>query len=165
MAVIEIGRAGGKLLMSERRDRIVDSLNSVKSAFKQGFLPGGGSSLLYASKILSKYRNGNESDVGVRILQEALKIPITFIAKTSAVGIGAVDILLEEKNEETGIDVEKGEICNLVDRGVIDSTGVVRQAVIAAVSIGQMIISTSSAIVKTRRYQPTKIHLYKKEFF
>ena len=164
MVVIEIGLLGGKLAMGERRDRIVDSLNSVKSAIKQGFLPGGGRSLLFASKILSKVRFNNETDIGVKILQEALKVPITLIAKTS-VGIGAVDLLLEENDEELGIDAEKGEICNLVDRGIIDSTGVVTQAVRAAVSISHMIISTSAVVAKRIRYEPTKLNKYKKEIF
>ena len=165
MAIIEIGLLGGKLAMGERRDRIVDSLNSVKSAVKEGFLPGGGSSLLYASRILSKMRNGNESDIGIRILQEALKIPITIIAKNSAVGIAGVDTLLQETDEEIGIDAEKGEVCNMVDRGIIDSTGVVRQSVRAAVSIAQMIVSTSAVIAKKIRYEPVKLNKYKKELF
>lgn len=165
MVVIEIGLNGGKLAMGERRDRIVDSLNSVKSAVKEGFLPGGGVSLLYASRLLSRLRYNNESDIGIRILQEALKIPFTLIAKTSAVGIGGVDILLDELDEEKGIDAEKGEICNMVDRGIIDSTGVVRQAVRAAVSISHMILSSSAVVAKSIRYEPTKLNKYKKEIF
>lgn len=165
MVVIEMGVKGGKIAMGERRDRIVDSLNSVKSAIKEGFLPGGGSSLIYASRVLSKLRYGNESDIGIRILQDALKVPGYLIAKTSNIGIAAVDILLDQDDEEIGLDADKGDICNLVDRGIIDSTGVVRQAVRAAVSISQMILSTSAVVAKTVRYEPTRLHKYKKQMF
>ena len=165
MAIIEIGLSGGKLAIGERRDRIVDSLNSVKSAVKEGFLPGGGVSLLYASKILSKLRYNNESDIGIRILQEALVIPSTIIARTSSVGIGGVDTIMDQTDEEIGIDAVKGEICNLVDRGIIDSTGIVRQSVRAAVSVAHMILSSSAVIAKTIRYEPVKLNKYKKQQF
>lgn len=165
MAVFEIGLLGGKIAMAERRDRIIDSLNSVKTAAKEGFLPGGGVALYNASKILSKIRYNNEHDIGIRILQEALKIPLTLIARTTSLGISSIDTIWASQDEEYGIDANKGIYCNVVDNGIIDSTGVVRQAVRTAVSVSQMILATSAVIVKTKRYVPTKLKNYKKEFF
>jgi len=165
MAIYEIGLRGGKVSMGERRDRVIDSLNSVRSACKEGFLPGGGSSLLFAARALKSFRLNDERDVGIRILQESLKEPIQIIAKNSDLGISAVDQLWEMEDEEMGIDAEKEEICNLVQRGVIDSAGVVRQAVRAAVSVSQMLIGTSAVVIKNKRYQPTKLDKYKKEMF
>jgi chaperonin GroEL len=165
LAFFEIGVKGGKVAMAERRDRIVDSLNSIKSACKEGFLPGGGSSLLFAARALKGFRLGTEEDVGIRILQEALKEPATMIALNSNVGLTAIDQLWENLDEEMGIDVGMEEICNLVDRGIIDSTGVVRQAVRAAVSVSQMLLGTSAAISKVKRYEPTRLNLYKKQVF
>lgn len=165
MAIYEIGLKGGKVTMGERRDRVIDSLNSIRSACKEGFLPGGGSSLLFASRALKSLRFNDERDVGIRILQESLKEPIHFIAKHSALGVTAIDQLWEMDDEEMGIDAEKDEICNLVQRGVIDSAAVVRQAVRAAVSVSQMLIGTSAVVVKSRRYQPTKLDKYKKDMF
>lgn len=165
MAFFEIGLKGGKVAMGERRDRIIDSLNSIKTACKEGYLPGGGSTLLFAARALRKFRFGTEIDVGIRMLQEALKLPCEIIALNSSVGITAVDQLWDCENEEMGIDAVNEEICNLVDRGIIDSTGVVRQAVRAAVSVSQLLIGTSAAVARVKRYQPTKLNLYKKNMF
>jgi chaperonin GroEL len=38
--------------MHENRDKLVDSLNATKSTLKYGVLPGGGTALLHASKLL-----------------------------------------------------------------------------------------------------------------
>lgn len=91
MAVIEIGMGGGHMEIQERRDRVVDALNSVKTALNEGFLPGGGSALLYAARMLSKVRTHSEKDIGIRILQESLILPCEKIVTNTDFGLAAVD--------------------------------------------------------------------------
>lgn len=75
--------------VGENRDKIVDCLNSCKSALESGILPGGGTSFIHAIKILEeelkifkddeklfkeKYKLNYESIFGVQVLIEALKV-------------------------------------------------------------------------------------------
>ena len=165
MAVIEIGVGGGSLAMGERRDRIVDALNSVKSSFEKGFLPGGATSLFYAARKLSKIRNNDETDIGVRMLQEAMKLPLERISENSEAGVVVTDILWEEPDEEVGLNAMTGQIVNLVDEGIIDSTHVVINALRNAVSLAQLAISTSCVVARPKRYEPSKLNKYPKQPF
>jgi len=48
--------------VKECRDRIEDSLNSVRSAIDTGYLPGGGSALLHAAQTLSRLQIPKNTD-------------------------------------------------------------------------------------------------------
>lgn len=50
-AVAYVG-GGSEVEIHENRDKLVDSMNATKNTMKEGILPGGGSALLHASKIL-----------------------------------------------------------------------------------------------------------------
>lgn len=43
---------GTKIEQQEIKDKLVDALNSVRNAMKNGVVPGGGTALLHASKLL-----------------------------------------------------------------------------------------------------------------
>lgn len=76
IAEIQIGGTSD-VERGEERDIIVDSLNSAKSAMQHGVLPGGGVSLLQASKLLESGLPELCSDPaeqkGIRLLSRALK--------------------------------------------------------------------------------------------
>ncbi len=59
--------------VSENRDKIVDCLNSCKSAIEHGILPGGGTAFIHALKVLDNL-NFNNADIntGVKIFKEAI---------------------------------------------------------------------------------------------
>lgn len=50
-AILYVG-GGSEVEVHENRDKMVDSLNSTKNTLIHGILPGGGSALLHASKLL-----------------------------------------------------------------------------------------------------------------
>ncbi|CAG9330388.1 unnamed protein product [Blepharisma stoltei] len=165
MAVIEIGIGGGQMEIQERRDRVVDSLNSVKTALSEGFLPGGGSALLYAARMLSKIRTNTEKDIGVRILQESLMLPCEQIVINTDYGLAAIDEMWNSEDEEIGLNANTGKLVNLIDEGIIDSAHVVIQALRGACSLAQLVLSTSAVIVREKKYVPTLLSEYRKELF
>lgn len=51
IAMFRLG-GGTKIEQQEIKDKLVDALNSVRNAMKNGVVPGGGTALLHASKLL-----------------------------------------------------------------------------------------------------------------
>ena len=106
---------------------MVDALNSAKSAMEYGVLPGGGVALFQASKILEhglKDLVDDESEaIGVRILKDALRQPIKIIIENKT-GTSSAKIIEEiERTGDmfTGYDVQKEQVCDMVESGVVDS--------------------------------------------
>jgi chaperonin GroEL len=63
---------------SECRDRITDAVCAVQIALKSGFVSGGGSALIHASKVLSKLGASDMNadwKFGVKVALEACKAP------------------------------------------------------------------------------------------
>merc|ERR1712241_846125 len=53
VAVIKVGGAS-EVEVNEKKDRVVDALNSTRAAVEEGIVPGGGKALLYCSTKLDK---------------------------------------------------------------------------------------------------------------
>jgi chaperonin GroEL len=114
VAEIEVG-GRTDALKGEIRDLIIDSLNSAKSAMQHGVLPGGGVAMYQAAKILESglpHLVKEESErLGVKVMQEALKIPIRNVIENK-LGFTCGHILAkieEEGSFYAGFDVKKGK--------------------------------------------------------
>lgn len=85
VAVLKVGGVS-EVEVQEKKDRFTDALNATKAAVEEGIVPGGGVSLLYASKALdaAKEKLTNfDQQVGVTIVQHALKTPLKTIANNA----------------------------------------------------------------------------------
>ncbi|CDY66712.1 BnaCnng52030D [Brassica napus] len=129
VAVIKIGGTSEREI-SEKIDRVNNALNATKAALEEGIVPGGGVALLYASKELEKLStNYISQEIGVQIIQNALKIPVYIIASNAGVdGKVIVDKLLESNNPDIGYDAAKGEYVDMVKSGNIDPVKMIRTA-------------------------------------
>jgi chaperonin GroEL len=59
----------------ETRDKIVDCLNSCRSAIREGILPGGGTCFIHASKAIENLKlDNNDMNVGIKIFYEAIQV-------------------------------------------------------------------------------------------
>lgn len=164
MAVLEVGCSGGQTEMQERRDRIVDALNSVKSALNEGLVPGGGAIYFYAGRQLKAHKSPLTAH-GVRIVSDALQRPLRHLVENSGIGLNLIEQLDDNLDEDIGIDVNTGSLKNMLDAGIIDSAHVAMQAVETACSIGGMVLSAEVAVVRTKAYNPPALSTYNKEFF
>src|ERR1700712_4615396 len=130
VAVIRVGGAT-EVEVKERKDRVDDALNATKAAVEEGIVPGGGVALLRASEHLKKIKTANDDQkTGVEIVRKALSWPARQIA-INAGEDGSVIIgkILEKDQYSYGFDSQTGEYVNLISKGIIDPTKVVRAAI------------------------------------
>ena len=63
--------------VADNRDKIVDCLNSCRSAIEHGILPGGGTAFLHALKVLNNVNHENsDMNAGNKIFKEAIIVRI-----------------------------------------------------------------------------------------
>ncbi|MGB6660900.1 MAG: chaperonin GroEL, partial [Xanthobacteraceae bacterium] len=149
VAVIRVGGAT-EVEVKERKDRVDDAMHATRAAVEEGILPGGGVALLRASEVLKKVRTENDDQkTGVEIVRKALSTPARQIA-TNAGEDGSVIVgkILEKDQYAYGFDAQNGEYLNLVSKGIIDPTKVVRAALQNAASIAGLLITTEAMVAE-----------------
>src|SRR5437764_4998700 len=149
VAVIRVGGAT-EVEVKERKDRVEDAMHATRAAVEEGILPGGGVALLRASEVLKKVRTQNDDQkTGVEIVRKALSAPARQIA-TNAGEDGSVIVgkILDKDQYAYGFDAQNGEYVNLVSKGIIDPTKVVRAALQNAASIAGLLITTEAMVAE-----------------
>ena len=149
VAVIRVGGAT-EVEVKERKDRVDDAMHATRAAVEEGIVPGGGVALLYALKSLGKVTPGNDDQrVGVEIVRKAVQVPARQIAENAGTdGSIVVGKLLESKDASWGYDAQSGEYADLVKRGIIDPTKVVRVALQNAASVAGLLITTEAMVAE-----------------
>merc|ERR1711912_107469 len=147
VAVIKVGGAT-EVEVKERKDRVEDALNATRAAVEEGIVTGGGCALLYAAQELDKVKaKGDDQKAGVEIVKKALQAPIRQITSNAGVdGSVIVGKLLEGKKGSNGYDAQSEEYCDMIQKGIIDPTKVVRTALQDAASIASLLITTEAMI-------------------
>jgi chaperonin GroEL len=154
VAVIRVGGAT-EVEVKERKDRVDDAMHATRAAVEEGVLPGGGVALLRATEALKKVRTHNDDQkTGVEIVRKALQSPARQIA-TNAGEDGSVIVgkILENSNYGYGFDAQAGEYVDLVKKGIIDPTKVVRQALQGASSVAGLLITTEAMVAELPKKQ------------
>ncbi|UCG10092.1 MAG: chaperonin GroEL [Dehalococcoidia bacterium] len=145
VAVIKVG-AATEVELKERKHRVEDALSATRAAVEEGILPGGGVALLNALPVLDKLKVEGDEATGVDIIRKAVEEPIRWIA-INAGKDGSVVIDAVKKSEPgSGYDAEAGEFGDMVAKGIIDPTKVVRSALQNAASIAVMVLITDSLV-------------------
>ncbi len=149
VAVIRVGGAS-EVEVKERKDRVDDAMHATRAAVEEGILPGGGVALLRASEGLRKVRTQNDDQkTGVEIVRKALSWPARQIAINAGEdGSIIVGKILEKDQYSYGFDAQSGEYVNLVTKGIIDPTKVVRAALQNAASIAGLLITTEAMVAE-----------------
>jgi ubiquinone/menaquinone biosynthesis C-methylase UbiE len=132
------------------RIRVDDAMHATRAAVEEGILPGGGVALLRASEGLKKIRTQNDDQkTGIEIVRKALSSPARQIA-TNAGEDGSVIVgkILEKDQYAYGFDAQSGEYVNMVSKGIIDPTKVVRSALQNAASIAGLLITTEAMVAE-----------------
>ena len=149
VAVIRVGGAT-EVEVKERKDRVDDAMHATRAAVEEGVLPGGGVALLRASEGLKKIRTQNDDQkTGVEIVRKALSWPARQIAINAGEdGSVIVGKILEKDQYSYGFDAQNNEYVNLVSKGIIDPTKVVRAALQNAASIAGLLITTEAMVAE-----------------
>jgi chaperonin GroEL len=154
VAVLRVGGAT-EIEVKERKDRVDDAMHATRAAVEEGILPGGGVALLRATEALKRVRTHNEDQKhGVEIVRKALSAPARQIAINAGDdGSIVVGKILEKDAYAFGYDAQTGEYGNLVSKGIIDPTKVVRIALQGAASIAGLLITTEAMVAELPKKQ------------
>jgi chaperonin GroEL len=155
VAVIRVGGAT-EVEVKERKDRVDDAMHATRAAVEEGILPGGGVALLRAVEALKKIRTANDDQKhGIEIVRKAISWPARQIAINSGEdGSVVVGKILEKDQYAFGFDAQSGEYGNLVSKGIIDPTKVVRCALQDASSVAGLLITTEAMVAEVPKKQP-----------
>ena len=151
VAIIRVGGAT-EVEARERKDRVDDAVHATRAAVAEGILPGGGIALLRAAKALEKLTGENaDQRRGIEIVRKALSWPARQIVINSGKdGSVVVGKILDEDIYAYGFDAQTGEFGNLLTKGIIDPTKVVRTALQGAASIAGLVITTEAMVAEPR---------------
>src|SRR2546421_28182 len=154
VAVIRVGGAT-EVEVKERKDRVDDAMHATRAAVEEGILPGGGVALLRAIETLKKIRTQNDDQkTGVDIVRKALSHPARQIAINAGEdGSVIVGKILEKDQYAYGFDAQNGEYVNMLTKGIIDPTKVVRQALQGASSVAGLLITTAAMVAEVPKKQ------------
>ena len=149
VAVIRVGGAT-EIEVKERKDRVDDAMHATRAAVEEGIVPGGGVALLRATEALKKVKVANDDQRhGVDIVRKAIQAPARQIASNAGEdGSVIVGKILEKDQYNWGFDAQAGEYGNLVAKGVIDPTKVVRSAIQGAASVAGLLITTEAMVAE-----------------
>jgi chaperonin GroEL len=159
VAVIRVGGAT-EVEVRERKDRFDDALHATRAAVEEGILPGGGVALLRSIKSIEGIKRENEEQrYGVEIIKKAISAPARQIATNAGADDSVVVGKILEKSTYTyGYDAQSGEYGDLVQKGIIDPTKVVRAALQGAASIAGLMITTEAMVAESPKREATPVH-------
>jgi chaperonin GroEL len=154
VAVLRVGGAT-EIEVKERKDRVDDAVHATRAAVEEGILPGGGVALLRSIKAIEKIRTANDDQkTGVDIVRKALSYPARQIAFNAGEdGSVVVGKILDNEKYNYGFDAQTGEYGNLMSKGIIDPTKVVRAALQGAASVAGLLITTEAMVAEAPRKQ------------
>jgi len=155
VAIIKVG-GSTEIEVKERKDRVDDALHATRAAVEEGIVPGGGTALLYASRVLDAVKGQNDDQTrGIDIIRKALQAPLRQIAQNSGHdGAVVAGKLIDGNDQNLGFNAQTELYENLVQAGVIDPTKVVRSALQDAASVAGLLITTEAAVAETPDDKP-----------
>ncbi|KAF5104544.1 hypothetical protein DV451_000615 [Geotrichum candidum] len=150
VAVIKVGGTS-EVEVGEKKDRYVDALNATRAAVEEGILPGGGTALLKASRILDTVKTENfDQKLGVSIIRTAITKPArTIVENAGGEGSVVVGKLIDEFGEDfnKGFNSAEGVYTDMIAAGIIDPFKVVRTGLVDASGVASLLATTECAIV------------------
>ncbi|MFC1897399.1 chaperonin GroEL [Chloroflexota bacterium] len=145
VAVIKVG-AATEVELKERKHRVEDALSATRAAVEEGILPGGGVALISALPVLDKLKLTGDEATGVDIVKKAMDEPIRWIAENAGKDGSVIVDAVKKSPVGVGYDAAADEFVNMIDKGIIDPTKVVRSALQNAASIATMVLITEALV-------------------
>ena len=148
VAVVKVG-AATETEMKEKKHRVEDALQATRAALEEGIVPGGGVALLNAVAAikLDKMESGDEK-TGAAIIARSLEEPLRQLAYNAGLEGSVVVNSVRTAAKGHGLNVDTGEVEDLVKAGIIDPTMVTRSALQNAASIAKNILTTEAIVAE-----------------
>jgi chaperonin GroEL len=145
VAVIKVG-AATEVELKEKKHRVEDALSATRAAVEEGILPGGGVALLNSLSVLDKLELKGDEATGVDIVRKAVEEPIRWIAINAGRDGSVIVDAVKKSPPGEGYDAEVDEFGDMVKKGIIDPTKVVRTALQNAASVAVMVLITEAMV-------------------
>jgi chaperonin GroEL len=136
--------------MKEKKHRVEDALQATRAALEEGIVPGGGVALLNAADAVKTTGESLEGDerTGSQIILRALEEPLRQLATNAGLEGSVVINQVRSAKPGQGLNVDSGEVEDLVKSGIIDPTMVTRSALQNAASIAKNILTTEAIVAE-----------------
>jgi chaperonin GroEL len=149
IAVIRVGGAT-EIEVTEKKHRVEDALEAVRSAQEDGIVLGGGVALLRAANNIEIKPANSDQLRGAQVLIEACLAPITQILKNAEISsdivVNSLSFGPHDKNVGFNVRTEKFE--DLIESGVIDPAKTVKCALQNAASAAGTLLTTNCAVLR-----------------
>jgi chaperonin GroEL len=135
--------------VSEKKDRIDDSVKATKAAIEEGVVPGGGTALLRCINNLNSIKETDATILqGIRLVRESIEQPARQIMDNAGAVSAALTLeSVKNKFDNLGYNAQSGEIEDLLTAGILDPKKVVRVCVENAVSAAAQVLISEALIV------------------
>lgn len=171
VAVIRVG-GSSEVEVGEKKDRFVDALNATRAAVEEGIVPGGGTALLKASKILAQLKPVNfDQGLGIDIVRKAIQAPARRIVENAGLeGAVVVGKILQDyvapkeglkdiggvgtSSFNYGYNAQLDTYVDLIKEGIIDPLKVVRTALIDSSGVASLLTTSECMIVDAPTKEP-----------
>ena len=147
VAVVKVG-AATETEMKEKKHRVEDALQATRAALEEGIVPGGGVALLQATSSIKLDTLEGDERTGASIIVRALEEPLRQLAYNAGLEGSVVVNQVRSAKKGQGLNVDTGEIEDLVAVGIIDPTMVTRSALQNAASIAKNILTTEAIVAE-----------------
>jgi len=148
--VVKVG-AATETEMKEKKHRVEDALQAARAALEEGQVPGGGVALINAADAVGEKVLGElEGDerTGAKIIFRSLEEPLRQLATNAGLEGSVVINTVRSAKPGQGLNVDSGEVEDLVKSGIIDPTMVTRSALQNAASIAKNILTTEAIVAE-----------------
>jgi chaperonin GroEL len=153
VAVVKVG-AATEVEIKEKKHRVEDALKATRAALEEGIGPGGGVALLSATAAIKLEGFEGDERTGAQIIVRALEEPLRQLAFNAGLEGSVVVDQVRRAKKGQGLNVETGEIEDLVTSGIIDPTMVTRSALQNAASIAKNILTTEAVVAEMPEKHP-----------
>jgi chaperonin GroEL len=153
VAVVK-GGAATETEMKEKKHRVEDALQATRAALEEGIVPGGGVALLNASDSIKLDKFEGDERTGAAIIKRSLEEPLRQLAQNGGLEGSIVVGDVRKAKKGNGLNVDTGEVEDLVAAGVIDPTMVTRSALQNAASIAKNILTTEAIVAEPPEKTP-----------
>jgi chaperonin GroEL len=147
VAVVKVG-AATETEMKEKKHRVEDALQATRAALEEGIVPGGGVALLHAIKAVGASKLEGDERTGAQIVERALEEPLRQLAENAGLEGSVVVNEVRSAKAGFGLNVDSGEVVDMVKAGIIDPAMVTRSALQNAASIGKNILTTEAVVAE-----------------
>ena len=155
VGIIRVG-APTEIEMKEKKDRVDDAVHATKAAVEEGILPGGGVAFIRCIPALEKLAASTAGDIkiGVEIIIRSIVWPLRQLAENAGKEGSLIVQKVASMETNDGWDAQNDAFGNMVKKGIVDPTKVVRLTIELAASIASLLLTTEALISEEEEEKP-----------